>query len=420
MRDDRRYYGLDALRGVMMLLGIVIHAATFYVAIDAEIIILKDRRTSPVFDVVLFLIHSFRMPLFFLLSGFFGALLVEKYGMAGAYRNRVARIAVPFLLALVTLLPLTGWFALSFGISVDRGARMLWTSGPEHAEWTRRFVRKFGGPSPGHLWFLYYLMMLSPLMAVCAAGRRLLDRMEWSAPLRRAAASPWLPVLLAPVTALILWPLKGAFVFGFIYFEPDPRSLFYYGTFFVVGYLFHGFRGFLATAERHLRTYAAASVLLALAAMGPTFLDYRQGGTNTLLHLVAIVLNALLTWLLMYAAIGVFQRFLDRDTPWVAYVSQSSYWVYLVHMPIVAFAAWGLVDLDAPAVVKFVLAATFTGVTSFVTYHYLVRRTWISVLLNGRRFSMDWPWREPEARAYSTPMAVRSEATQAAAVRARG
>ena len=30
--DNRRYYGLDALRGSMMLLGVVIHSAQFYVA----------------------------------------------------------------------------------------------------------------------------------------------------------------------------------------------------------------------------------------------------------------------------------------------------------------------------------------------------------------------------------------------------
>ena len=30
--DDRRYYGLDALRGATMMLGIVLHGATRYLA----------------------------------------------------------------------------------------------------------------------------------------------------------------------------------------------------------------------------------------------------------------------------------------------------------------------------------------------------------------------------------------------------
>lgn len=91
---SRRSCGLDALRGVMMLLGIVLHTTMFYTVMESEFFPLKDRRTSPVFDVVLLPIHSFRMPLLFLLSGFFGALLVERYGMTLAYRNRAARVLV--------------------------------------------------------------------------------------------------------------------------------------------------------------------------------------------------------------------------------------------------------------------------------------------------------------------------------------
>ena len=269
---ERRYYGLDALRGVMMLLGIVIHAAMFYTVMESDVFPFKDRRTSPLLDLVLLLIHSFRMPLFFLVSGFFGALLVEKYGT-----------------------------------------------------------------------------------------------------------------------------------------KPHVPSLVYYGTFFVVGYLFHGFRDFLATCERHLVAYSVASTLVFLASLAPSALDYKQGGTTTWLHLVTISLNGLLTWLLVCAAIGLFQRFLDRDSPWVAYISQSSYWVYLVHLPIVSFAAWCLVDVDVPAVVKFALAGAFTAVVAFVSYHWLVRRTWISVLLNGRRFTMGWPWLEPKGRAYSTAMAQETD-----------
>ncbi|MBK5257598.1 MAG: acyltransferase family protein [Vicinamibacteria bacterium] len=402
--DGRRYYGLDAVRGVMMLLGIVIHAAMFYTVMESDVLPLKDRRTSPLFDLVLLLIHSFRMPLFFLVSGFFGALLVEKYGMKGAYGNRTLRVFVPFLIALVTVLPLTGWMIISFGVSVDQGTRVLWTTNSAHLEWLLRLERKLGAAGPGHLWFLYYLMMLYLLMPLCALARRVFERRGWTETLRRFTASPWLPVALSTWTALTLWPYKGGLVQGFQFFAPHLPSLVYYGTFFVVGYLFHGFRDFLTTCERHLGAYFAASTLMFVASLAPSDLDYRQGGTTTWLHLVTISLNGVLTWLLVYAMIGLFQRFLDRDSPWVAYISQSSYWVYLVHLPIVSFAAWCLVDIDVPAVVKFGFAAAFTTVVAFVSYHYLARRTWISVLLNGRRFSVGWPWLEPEGRAYSTAM----------------
>ena len=113
--DDRRYYGLDALRGSMMLLGIVLHSATFYIAAPPPHLPLPaDRNTSLAMDAIFSFIHSFRMPCFFVLAGFFTALLVEKRGVAGAYRNRWARLGWPFLAGLFTILPLTLLFALDF------------------------------------------------------------------------------------------------------------------------------------------------------------------------------------------------------------------------------------------------------------------------------------------------------------------
>ena len=119
--DRRRYHGLDALRGVMMMLGIVIHAATFYLA-DPPLPIPVDRSTSLVFDVVLIFIHSFRMPVFFILAGFFASLLVERYGLAGSYKNRAKRVLLPFLLGLVTIVPLTIWITLSSFLTVSTGS----------------------------------------------------------------------------------------------------------------------------------------------------------------------------------------------------------------------------------------------------------------------------------------------------------
>src|SRR5258706_4280468 len=102
--DERRYYGLDALRGGMMMLGIVLHGATFYLAAPPPMLApLTDRNTSYVFDLVFAFIHSFRMPTFFVLAGFFTALLVERRGVWGTYRNRAARILAPLAAGVVTI-----------------------------------------------------------------------------------------------------------------------------------------------------------------------------------------------------------------------------------------------------------------------------------------------------------------------------
>ncbi len=402
--DPRRYYGLDALRGVMMMLGIVIHAAMFYTVLTSEVVPLKDRQTSAVFDVVVGFVHAFRMPSFFVLTGFFAALLVERYGFRGAFVNRVKRVLLPFLVGLFTVLPLTGWFLVSFKFSVDHDTKVLLTSLEGHQQWVHDFSRQLGGPSPGHLWFLYYLMMFYLLTPLCEAGRRFLEGRRWKPALGRVAASAWVPVVLGAWTTLTLWPYEGGLVVGFQHFTPHLPSLVYYGTFFFVGYYFHGQRAFLVTSERHLGGYALAAAGLFVVSLAPAAIDYQEGGRTAWLHWVTISLHGVLTWLLVYVFVGLFQRYLDHDSPWVAYISQSSYWVYLVHLPIVSLAAWYLVDLELPAVVKFVLVGGFATVVAFSTYHYLVRRTWVSVVLNGRRFALRWPWLERNDGPYSSSM----------------
>ena len=70
----RRWHDLDALRGFAMLLGIGLHAAlaffpSFWPAQD------RGATDGGGFDWFLYAVHGFRMPVFFLLSGFFTAML---------------------------------------------------------------------------------------------------------------------------------------------------------------------------------------------------------------------------------------------------------------------------------------------------------------------------------------------------------
>jgi fucose 4-O-acetylase-like acetyltransferase len=86
---------MDALRSSMMLLGIVLHAALPYTTVHLRVQF-KDPDTHVVFDMLVFFLHSFRMPLFFVAAGFFAGLLCERYGVRGMVRNRFLRIYVPF------------------------------------------------------------------------------------------------------------------------------------------------------------------------------------------------------------------------------------------------------------------------------------------------------------------------------------
>ena len=384
-----------------MMLGIVLHAAMLYLAAPPPAMPLPtDRNNSLVFDVLFAFIHSFRMPTFFVLAGFFTALLVEKRGIAGTYRNRASRILAPLAAGIVTILPLTGLLLIDFMLSARFGThdlipdlKALKILGEELAAQGLPVEQ----PSLAHLWFLYYLCFFYLLIPLCRFLVRLSIKSEDR--IRRWLNSPLLLAPLALFTAVTLWPFHGGQVHeGFIYFKPHLPSLAYYGSFFVLGYFFHHYRDFLQAVAKRIAIWGLLAGFLFPLATWASLLDNNVRGASPALHLGAVLANALCTWSLVYLFLGTAQRFFDRESPWIQYVSQSSYWVFLVHMPLVSFAGWWLLQFDLPSPLKFLLVCGFTAVVGFLTFHYWVQKTWLSDFLHGRRFDLDWPWRHTISR----------------------
>jgi len=392
--DERRYYGLDALRGAMMMLGIVLHAAMFYIASPPPgMPLVGDRNNSVVFDAIVAFIHSFRMPAFFVLAGFFAALLVEKRGLWGTYKNRLARVAAPLGVGLVTVLPIALWFMLLFAFAVRFGTYDLVPT----LEQKRIFLSEAAargmpvdGVFVGHLWFLYYLCYFYLLIPIC----RLI--VQWSRAvepgLRKFLASPAAFAVFGVYTALTLWPFTGGQLHDVLRLgaiNPDPRALVYYGSFFALGYFAHTYRDIVQTLTRHVWRWGLLALVLFPVAQYASYLEYYRHGS----HFPAVLAQAFCTWALIYFFVGLTLRYFDQPSPWVLYTSQSAYWVFLVHMPVIAIVAWWLVRYDLPAAGKFLVVTSVATFVCFYSYHYAVQRTWISRFLNGRRFDLDWPWR---------------------------
>ena len=99
---------LDALRAGAMLLGIVLHASLSFFP---SFWIVTDRRQEPVFGILFSAIHGFRMPLFFVMSGFFSAMLLHRRGCKSLVLHRFYRVFLPLLLGMVTIVPLTVWIS---------------------------------------------------------------------------------------------------------------------------------------------------------------------------------------------------------------------------------------------------------------------------------------------------------------------
>ena len=103
---SNRRHDLEALRALAMLLIIVFHGSLAFFNVPWPI---RDVQRNEGFGVFFLVIHGFQMPLFFVTSGFFTAMLWRTRGVKGLLEHRLRRVVLPLVLALVTIAPATYW-----------------------------------------------------------------------------------------------------------------------------------------------------------------------------------------------------------------------------------------------------------------------------------------------------------------------
>jgi glucan biosynthesis protein C len=407
-----RFHALDALRAAAMFLGILLHGMLSFTDLRVPFWPAHDSERSQACDLFIFLVHDFRMQVFFFLAGFFGALLWQSRGPLGTIHHRLLRIVLPFGLALLLVQPALQalWLmgdldALRFvGATADRSkprAELL----ADHFL-TGNFVRFI---YPFHLWFLYYLLiffaliipsaMLADRLRETRAGRAV-DRL-----FRGVCKLPGKAVVLAALTAPLLLTMTFA---GLVdtpeRWRPNPNLVAYYFLFFLLGWQLWRHRDLLGAFTRRWPASLLAALLLAPVYLKLTFmiLDGRQGKAEPpgpWAEPAVAYLAALITWLMVGSLMGAFRHFLSAERRWVRYLADASYWCYLWHLvPIVALQI-ALERAALPGPVKFLIVIGGSMAVLLATYEWCVRYTLVGAMLNGRKYRRPVPVREPSSTA---------------------
>jgi peptidoglycan/LPS O-acetylase OafA/YrhL len=381
-----RYHGLDAVRAAMMLLGLVLHSAASYITLPLQVWLYRDPNTSGVFSIIFFVIHLFRMPVFFVAAGFFAAMVMGREGPSGFLRNRTRRVLLPLVLFWpVVYTAAAAAFAFANGRLAGDIDMTPITSGA--------FL---GRASLAHFWFLWDLMIFYVVaVALMPIAARLPERWHaaMDAAFRAVATTAIGAVTLSAVSTLTLLPMRSASLETSLALLPPIRVLAAYGVFFTFGWFLYRRRDVLDELGRNWKLPLLLGVLTSVAYtvvyIGRPIADPR------LAHVVGCVLAALSMWMLIFGMVGAFLTLSARPNPVVRYLSDGSYWMYIIHLPFAAGVPGLLGPYSLPAGVKFALTLTVVSAVSLVSYHYLVRSTALGVLLNGRRYPRALPKAQP-------------------------
>ncbi|MCA2979936.1 MAG: acyltransferase family protein [Myxococcaceae bacterium] len=342
-----RFGGLDRVRAGAMMLGVAYHAAYAFIPDVGPWYPVQARSTWSGFAVVAGVLHAVRMPVFFALSGFFAALVLERRG-EGFLRDRFSRLGVPLFVAA----PLS--------LLADRAIRALAVS---EGVMDARYEAQAGWAlRPLHLWFLEYLLLFC-VVAWALAKLRVPWRLD--AVLRRMPDA-LLGLSLLTFGAQALWGEPQP-AFSFL---PQAATVAAYGPFFAVGWALFAVRDDAGALERH----AALRVVLAAAVLLGVFTSPLQW--QPLGHGLAALAAWLVTLGLLGAALGARG---GEPGPLV----QSAYWVYLVHHPLVQLGQVLVAKAPLPAGVAYGVVVLGAFAVSFFSFQLVVRRTPLVRWLGG-------------------------------------
>ena len=387
-----RLHGLDALRGGALLLGVVLHAAMSF--IPAPIWIVADAHPSVGAAGLFFAIHLFRMATFFLIAGLFAHMMLGRRGVAGFVRDRAIRIAGPLVVfwpaVMAAIVAVLIWNAMRQAA----GAPMGPPPPPPTYTWATIPLT--------HLWFLWVLMLFYAAALILRTPFAVLDRSgAWGRAVDRLTgflATPWGAILLAAPLAVAVWrePVWVAFFgiptpdHGLI---PNLPALVGFGLAFGFGFLLDRRRDLL----KKLEAWAPANLGLAVGA-GVSLLMLAGGPAPSIVPVTDPVMKAMsaaalgvATFASAFAAVGLALRFASGHSRVRRYLADASYWIYIVHLPLVMAAQVLVQDWDMVWPVKLVVVVAGVMGVSVASYELLIRHSFMGRWLNGRRV----PWRRP-------------------------
>jgi peptidoglycan/LPS O-acetylase OafA/YrhL len=403
-QNSKRLHALDAVRGGALLLGVVGHLSMSFWPIPFWPI--RDSEQSSGLLTSFGVMHIFRMSLFFIIAGFFARLLLEKRGARGFVADRAKRIGVPLLV---------GW-PLLFAAFI---AVIMWS-----AMRTGAWEAMQAQPPPAlslatlpllHTWFLYVLLWLYTGALGLVGLLGVLDRRGRIAGLADGFVRVIVKTQLAPIVLGL--PLFAVFAFEQSWIPwggirtpdvglvPNLAAGVGFATAFGFGWLLHRQSDLLSVWRRWWPLHLSAAAGLTVVCLSYSALATDPAAIEALGladRLMSSAAYPLAIWTWSFGLIGLATAVLTKESKTVRYLADSSYWVYLIHLPVAMVFQVLFANVAWPWFAKFPLMLVVALALMLLSYQLLVRNTFIGFVLNGKRIRSTQ--RAPAVPAPTTPV----------------
>ena len=231
-----------------------------------------------------------------------------------------------------------------------------------------------------HLWFMWVLIILTLLFGVWAWVNE-----RWHLPaMPRWMLAEWTRLLwLLPVTTLLFWWARRDYGFGVdgeMSILEKPATIVFYGFFFAFGAALR-IRG--AEPARYPWLVWIQLPLLTFIVLPLAF--FSAWSKEPAIHFMSCALQACLAWGMTFTLLDLFAVYFAKPIAAVRTLADASLWMYIAHLPLVIALQLWMADWKLWPLAKCGLICSLTFGLLLLTHHFLIRRTWIGLLLNGKK-----------------------------------
>lgn len=359
-----RIYFLDNLRTFLILMVVVLHSGLVYESVLTNSWIVNDPVKDNNIGLIRLYLDLFVMFSIFFISGYFLPSSVKKQSAFSYLKSKFKRIMLPWLIAVVTLIPAYKFI-------------FLYSRGLPQEEWYSYFhiFERAGtdlsfyanNPVQNWLWFLPVLFAFQ----VIYLGLYKIKVLEVKMPVKIAVLLTFVLGTAYGVT-ISTSGLTGWYHSAIFHFQNERLGVYFLS--FLLGTLCNSHRIF----ERKLskKVFIASNVVLTIA-LGV----YTAVALNTFFNIIDpqreyYFISAFADRILYYASgmasmlsllhvlVYSFKKSLNKTTPFLSELSRNSYSVYIVHVVVLGVIALAMMNIQLPGMLKFLILSILTFAVS--------------------------------------------------------
>jgi glucan biosynthesis protein C len=375
-----RYLYLDNLRAILMMLGLVLHTCAAFSISQYWIIAYTE--PLPWALALADAIHIFRMPLFFMVSGFFAFVLLQKQNVLYFCKIKFIRIGLPFLSVLL-LINIPQFYILNI-LASAQGQDSANSIGITTNVITNGSGLKVTENMTSHLWFLINLIIYFVLYSCIHV---LVRRIKVPKGNFKSAIFVLFMLLVVPVFYLCVLELNkvGIPIYFHIPIIGSLYAILSYFDYFLIGAMFA-----LLSHHRMMDVFLSRLALIiftplvVIASLPWSLPNVINVITLPYIEHIQAVVVSLIIWLLA-------TKMLANNSKAMLGLSKASYSIYLFHHGIIIALVYILNQLNYtngwvinPYFAFFLVIGLSSLLTLIIHFYIVAKNKTLMLLFNGK------------------------------------